>query len=388
MASTASNTPPADGTAAPKDAEWSSNATVLMVLAGVQRLIGTSGKGLAALVPMAARTLLPLLAIYATGSSDEALEHGDEDSEGSAATKDRQAALARRAGTKALLELIELASRTHPVIAGATTFSAYQDGQPQAPRIEHVMALALAAAALFERASLSDQQSGGDAEPASQALNRVTYVAVAPGEYQTVSGPMTPAEIRRYAMRERSYSQPQLAMLAKRDNSFTVLPASAGSGAGTAMYQRPTAEQYGRMMISSGGAGGCGCGGACGGACGCGSGVPACGCKSCGGRHILFPPARLDEDGKCMSMFSISCETKTRVRECFKQSLCDLLRCVGEEVCEDGRFSSTKPDLGKCLEGFVCSLLTCLPEAICPPPAKVCITQPVSDCDCNYAVGS
>jgi hypothetical protein len=105
----------------------------------------------------------------------------------------------------------------------------------------------------------------------------------------------------------------------------------------------------------------------------------------------VFPPARYDADGKCKSVLSISCETKSRVRECFKQSLCDLLRCVGEEVCEDGRFAKAKkPDLGKCLEGFVCSLLTCLPEAICPPPppSTVCLNQPVSDCDCNYAVGS
>lgn len=204
-------------------------------------------------------------------------------------------------------------------------------------------------------------------------------------------------------MRERSYGQPQLAMLAYRSNEFSTMPAGARPvSSGHAELAAPmTAQQYGLMALATNrvglARGGCGC------ACGCagGRGISGCsecrgecncGCSSCQSGARVFPPARRNEKGECESLFSISCETKWRLRECFKQSLCDLLRCVGDELCdEDGRIvQGKKPDLGKCLEGLVCSLVDCLPEAICPPPppSTLCITQTLSDCDCNFTVRS
>ena len=97
--------------------------------------------------------------------------------------------------------------------------------------------------------------------------------------------------------------------------------------------------------------------------------------------------ARHDADGNCEGLFSISCETRWRIRECVKVSFCDLLRCMGDEFCE--RPSGKRPDISGCLEDFLCSLLHCLPDAICPPPAAhdCCPPRQISSCHCNYAVG-
>ncbi|MBJ3764450.1 hypothetical protein ILP92_17070 [Maribius pontilimi] len=136
--------------------------------------------------------------------------------------------------------------------------------------------------------------------------------------------------------------------------------------------------------------------------CGCGGGghhAGPCGC-GCGGtgQGMHFPPARYRDDGSCAPLAEISCDTRWRIRECFKVAFCDLLRCMAEEYCEDGRFvteaganAAREPDLGRCLEGFVCSILSCLPEAICPPPPRkeTCCHPPgpAQDCRCNFAVG-
>ena len=89
------------------------------------------------------------------------------------------------------------------------------------------------------------------------------------------------------------------------------------------------------------------------------------------------------------------------MRECFKWAFCDLLRCLGDELCDDGKFAA-HADMGACLESFVCSIVTCLPDAICPPPEKACREETTCEpvcapqcaprlaapgCDCNYAVG-
>lgn len=396
MATNPTETGRTNGASDANPAEAKAATTQDAMLASLGRLLANGGKGLSMAGAAMVKAMLPLLAIYATGAVDDGQEGTEgEGKDDAAALKARQARIVSAAGTKALLELIEVASRVRPLTPDSQPFLAYRDGRAQAPNIEQILSLGLVAMALFARSGDADEPEKGDEEPAPapETFDRVTYVAVAPGEYQAMSGPMTPAEIRRYAMRERSYSQPQLAMLARRDNSFSVLPASAGSGSAMMMAanQRPTAEQYGRLMLAARSSGQCGCG--CGGACGCGSGSggPTGSCPTCGtGGAFIFPPARLDADGNCRKFTSVSCDTQTRIRECFKIALCDLMRCVGDQVCEDGMFSGQKPDLVKCLEGFVCSLLTCLPEAICPPPpaSDICITVPVSDCDCNYAVGS
>lgn len=353
-----------------------------------RRAFSVGGAAAKSAAAFAYRSALPLMALYAAQADD-----GDNDDNPDGTPIDigtRNRATVKAAGTKALLELVEIASQTHPFTDDATPYMASRDGQYQAPHMRHLLSLAIAAYALFQRSEHGDDNDGkGDGEqpaPVVPESQRVAYIAVAPGEYAQVTGPLSPTAIRRSAMRERAYGQPQLAMLARRDNLFGTMPETASAQAAM------TAQQYGRYALSAqgmtAGHAGCGCGGSCG-----SSGSCGCGCSSCGGGNFVFPPAPRNEDGECGSLFTISCDTKWRIRECFKQSLCDMLRCVGDQICDDGKLATTtKPGraLTDCLEGFVCSLITCLPEAICPPPppSTVCITQKPRDCDCNFAVGS
>lgn len=388
-----------DTTAGAANAAEEASARERMLKAG--RLAwGVTGTAAKSAADFAYRSALPLMALYAAKSVDDGQDGGDASDD---EVRKRNRAIANAAGTKALLELVEIASVTHPLYDGATPYAYSSDGRAAAPHMRHILSLALAAQSLFERVKQDDPKGeqgsdvgGTDGNPAIPPDQRVAFIAVAPGEYQYVSGPLSPTAIRRSAMRERSYGQPALATLAYRQNAFSAIAANAPQGGQSALAAPMTAQQYGRQALAarrtSAARGGCGCGGSgscgCAGRCGCGGGA-SCGCG--GGGGYAFPPARRNEDGECASLFQISCETKWRLRECFKQSLCDLLRCLGEELCEDGQIATgTKPDLGKCLEGFVCSLVDCLPEAICPPPppSTVCITQEPRDCDCNFAVGS
>ena len=186
-------------------------------------------------------------------------------------------------------------------------------------------------------------------------------------------------------MRERTYNEPQLlrydAMATQRGigqasgATHSAFRESAPSYAAAAKSGGLTAAKGGARVAASG----CGCGR---------GGTPACTCGDGGARD--FPPARYKADGSCESFFDISCETRWRVRECFKVAFCDLIRCFGDEMCdENGQFAS-KPDFVACLERFVCSVLTCLPDAICPPPdckPVACVTVAKACDDCNFAVG-
>jgi hypothetical protein len=225
-----------------------------------------------------------------------------------------------------------------------------------------------------DRPSDEPQEPPPAVVPPEQTL---LYVATAPGEYAIHSGPLTPREIRRSAMRQRSYAPPAPMMLVSHSNARQLKLA-------------PAAEATMQETVAVGTYTGCGCGRASTGVgCGCGAGVSR-------------SPARYRADGSCESITTVSCDTRWRIRECFKVALCDLLRCLGDELCEDGRLAANaKPDFGRCLETFVCSLVTCLPDAICPPPdrpgspccvrpqAAACGSARLSDpaCECNYAVG-
>ena len=196
-------------------------------------------------------------------------------------------------------------------------------------------------------------------------------------------------------MRQRSLNPPQQAMLAYSGDPASIVAArsmTARAGrTGTRLSVVPARAAAGAAAARTGG---CGCGGGkpasscgCGGTaaragCSCGSGGGAC---SCGGAGRHFPPARRDEDGKCANIFEISCETRWQIRECFKVAFCDLLRCVGDELCE-----AEEPELRECLEDFLCSFIKCLPDAICPPPEccePCCPADDEPSCHCNFAVG-
>lgn len=206
-------------------------------------------------------------------------------------------------------------------------------------------------------------------------------------------------------MRQRSYTPPPPAILSNTTQPVaqplrrtvaqpvmmmrSVPMSAAPQGAGVHVvpldpaYGRPMGR--GRVVQQAAGGGGCGCGGSgrsgrtTGSGCGCGTGSPG---------HSHASPARYRDDGSCAPVQVVSCDTRWRLRECFKTALCDMLRCMADEVCDEGRFAPA-PDLGACLEGFVCSLLHCLPDAICPPapPEPCCQGEVAPSCTCNFAVG-
>ncbi|HSW23699.1 MAG TPA: hypothetical protein VLJ62_13090 [Burkholderiaceae bacterium] len=327
------------------------------------------------------RVLLPLIELYAARRSAEG-EGADE--KGSLGFKRGEQAVLRAAGEKAFLEMVEIASHTHPVFEGAPVFSAAPvEGRVATPHLVHLLALAAAAEAFWD-------ERFGDAEPppppppppSVPPEQSVVFIAAAPGEYAMRSGPMTPREIRRISMRQRSFTPPPQAVLSSAPNAraLTLSRADGGTAESVAYAAHAQPAYPVRKGGGSGRAGGCGCGKGSAATCSCGKAATV---------------ARYDEDGSCASPLDVSCDARWRIRECFQVAICDLLRCVGDQLCEDGQLAP-KPDLGACLEGFVCSLVTCLPDAICPPPAKPCppcgsepcLPAPgASSCACNYAVG-
>ena len=339
---------------------------------------------------------MPLLELYA-GTTRKAEQDSDTDGSGleSLGLSRGESVVVRRAFTKAMLEAIEISSVTHPVYASAPAYrSLNAAGGIEAPQMLHLLALGAAAAALWKRWD-SDQKPPPKPEPEPvqtyAAQQTVAYVAVRPGEYQYLSAPLPPSDIRRYAMRQRSLNQPQMAMLAYSGNPASVIATPTRMGANQRVSYA-TAEMTSVGATSPRRSTGCGCGAAKSGGCSCGT-SNNCGCGpstncSCNGHagHAVSA-VRHDADGNCEGLFSISCETRWRIRECVKVSFCDLLRCMGDEFCE--RPSGKRPDISGCLEDFLCSLLHCLPDAICPPPAAhdCCPPRQISSCHCNYAVG-
>ncbi len=371
--------------------------------------------GKAAIVGL--RGTIPMLELY-SGTTRKLEQGGDGDSDGGGLEKlglsRGEAGVVRKASTKGMLEALEISSITHPVFEGAPVYRAYNsDGVLQPPHMVHFLALGAAAAAIWRRWEASQEPPGPEPDPVIMVpLNQaVELVAVRPGEY--VPAPQTSSDIRRYAMRQRSLNPPRLAMLAYSGDPKSVVPVQTHALSATSaasritvasktgmvrdergMMRAPSAHEHGHGSGCSCGAkpkGECGCGRggkstcSCGGKCGCG-GHSSCGCG--GSDRRGFPPARHDEDGSCASLFSISCETRWRIRDCLKVSFCDFLRCIGDELCE--REEGKKPDLDKCLEDFLCSFLQCLPDAICPPPERcepACPPKTIESCHCNFAVG-
>lgn len=366
------------------------------VLDQALKALRTGGKGLQGAAVGGLRVLMPLIAAY-SGKRVELEEGGDV--EGAYGLKLSEERVLKAGTQKAFLELVELASITHPVYPDAPRFTAFSsDGLAQTPQLVHLLALAAAAQQYFgDRDKGCDNDQGDGDEPIVIPPGQsVVFMSVAPGEYAMRTGPMTASEIRRMSMRQRSYTPPQAARLISAPNAREV---AVGPAQGSyAMRSQSKAggmsmHRAGGMAYRGGAAGmasmgtGCSCGGARGNS---GGG----GCARCGGGGVRhFPPARYTEDGKCAPITSVSCDTRWRVRECFKGAFCDLLRCLGDQLCdENGRFDEVnEPDFGACLETFVCSVVACLPDAICPPPERSCaaprpVCAPSSD-DCNYAVG-
>lgn len=372
-------------------------------------LAGASLGGKAALAGL--RGTMPMLELY-SGTTRKVEQ--DRDGEGGGLEKlgfsRGEASVIRKAFTKGILESLEISSITHPVYDGAPVFRAYNaDGVMQPPHMVHFLSLGAAGAAIWRRWEASQDPPTPEPVPIVTIpfSQTVAFVAKAPGEYEYIATPQTASDIRRYAMRQRSLNPPRLAMLAYSGDPGSIVPAEprmmSAPAALTGSYApsrarpmpggtngtqiRATSSSSHRPDCGCGGASTCGCG--CASTCGCG-GTSSCGCGcDCGGHEArAFPPARYDDEGRCLNIFSISCETRWRIRDCLKVSFCDFLRCMGEELCD--RKEGDDIDLQDCLEDFLCSVLTCLPDAICPPPQPCdpcCPPRTIESCHCNFAVG-
>lgn len=390
------------GMADRQKAEARMNAGVEMLTnLGRLALAGVSLGGKTALIGL--RSTIPLLELY-SGTTRKFEQ--DRDSDGGGLEKlgfsRGEAGVVRQAFTKGILESLEISSITHPVYDGAPLYRAYNaDGIMQPPHMVHFLSLGAAASAIWRRWEASQDPPRPEPVPivTIPVGQTVAFVATAPGEYAYLSAPQTASDIRRYAMRQRSLNPPRRAMLAYSGDPGSIMPveprmlSASNSMSGShalsetnPMRSRTIGTQV-RDVPTSGHQPGCGCGGTSKEGCGCGcGGACSCGCRGHGTRS--FPPARYDEDGRCVSILSISCETRWRIRDCLKVSFCDFLRCAGDELC--GREEGDETRLRECIEDFLCSFLTCLPDAICPPPESCkpcCPPRTIESCHCNFAVG-
>ena len=333
------------------------------------------------------RALLPLMEVYVARRRSE-IEGGDVRT-GSGFTAAEEEIIGA-AGEKALYEMLELASVASPVFKGAPPYVAAvnpETGIRQPPSLVHLLALANGAKMLILGAEDGRGSDGDPPKPDSQVASQpVVYMAVAPGEYVMAPGPLRPVEIRRAANRQRSYNQSALAMLGAPQPAMTSAPRRVMASTSRPMLvAAPTpAQRYVSAPKAAAGqaAHGCSCGGHGGHSCSCGGHADACRCGVPPGKSL----ARYDDDGDCASIFDISCETRWRIRECFKVAFCDALRCFGDSLCV--KEGEEAPKLEECLQDVLCCFFRCLPDAICPPEKQHCLpSKPYHDCARNFAVG-
>jgi hypothetical protein len=256
----------------------------------------------------------------------------------------------KSAGAKLAYELIECSSKVYPVMEDVEPYKAQKDPETNlypAPKLCQILSLFRAGQGILgpwiqkkpepqaiDQFNLAAQKTDTTARP-------VLLTAVAPGVYAPFEGPFTPLQIRRSAMSQQLYYTKQQQTMA------------SGTSAVSAVESR-TVES-------------------------------SC---CCGTHPSASSMARYEETGECADLFSISCETQWRIRNCFKEMLCDILYCIGSNMCEDGHFNDDADlgdILGDCFETALCSLVRCLPDAICGPRPPIC-DKPKPSIECNFAV--
>lgn len=137
--------------------------------------------------------------------------------------------------------------------------------------------------------------------------------------------------------------------------------------------------------------------------CGCGGSSQAsvntlsssgCGCQN-------KSAARYDESGECAPLLEISCETKWRIRNCFKSYFCEVLYSTADQyrfelqASENGDIDPDTNEVYDRPEIFsifienlgsnLVTLVECLPDAICHSENPCCTYTDDSD-NCHFAV--
>jgi hypothetical protein len=323
------------------------------------------------------RTMLPMIEGYADSRVNaDGQETGEIESGSARKLSDGEWTVLKAAGAKLAFETIELASLAYPAVEGIEPYRAEKNketGQYPAPHLGQLLSVGLAvqqymAVKQDDDCAKNEDVNSDELISLDNNANRrqpILLTAVSSDEYAYIQGPVEPVTIRRVAMNQRSLNQKSGAITGPQ---YYNQPASS-SASQSMRQQQMTANT--QLKASS----------------------PHV-CSSCGGGQASFASssnlARYDENGECASTSDISCETKWRLRDCFKVAVCELLTCIGEEFCEDGSFQTP---LGKtasevlkdCLGSAACSALQCVPNAICAPrPDDSCIPPPALEC--NFAV--
>ncbi len=326
------------------------------------------------------RTMLPMIEGYAgsrvTVDGQETGVNENESESGSARKlSDGEWTVLKAAGAKLAFETIELASLAYPSVDGIEPYRAEKNketGQYPAPHLGQLLSVGLAVQQYMadkqddDCAKNEDVNSDELASLDNNAIRRqpILLTAVSSDEYAYIQGPVEPVTIRRVAMNQRSLNQKSGAITGPQYYNQT-----ASSSASQSMRQQQMTANT-QLQASS----------------------PHV-CSSCGGQSSFASSsnvARYDEDGKCASTSDISCETKWRLRDCFKVAACEFLNCIGDEFCADGTFKtpagkSPSEVLLGCLGSAACTALQCVPNAICAPrPDDSCIPPPALEC--NFAV--
>ncbi|MBX3154834.1 MAG: hypothetical protein KF773_02455 [Deltaproteobacteria bacterium] len=109
--------------------------------------------------------------------------------------------------------------------------------------------------------------------------------------------------------------------------------------------------------------------------------APSCGCAQC--KAIDTTIAEV-----CPPFLSISCETRSRLKECVKIALCKFVETLGRNLCTPPDPPPATPLPPNPLRDAVCAFLQCLPDALCPPTRPYGpVGQVGQPClPCGYAV--
>lgn len=286
---------------------------------------------------------------------------------------ERERQVLRAAGTKLTFEAIELASLTDPVASEGEPYLAQRDpdtGRYPPPKLAHLLSLGMAAQRLWpegeaEKAGETDLRVVDQVQRDTVDVQPIVLAAAAPGRHIIYEEPVPAIHIQRAAMMNQYYGTGRSDVGAARHYS------TAGSGPGTTrssssaiVASRSAAST--KAPVANGHTHGC----------------------RCGGGGASQPMARYDEDGSCASLFTVSCESRWRLRNCLRTVICDMLYCLGQHICEDGTLKEEielGDALGDCLKAGLCSLVQCVPDALCGPRGPEKVETPCHS-PCDFAV--
>lgn len=306
---------------------------------------------------------------------------------------EEESATLMMAGEKLAFESIELASLAYPTVEGIEPYRAVRSdkGRYEAPHLGQLLSLWTALQRFVGNDGENNDNNGNPKNSEFVTIeNPVLLTAVTADDYRYLNMPVLPNMIRRVALNERE----NMLMRQAGGTQTTTMAQTSGAQLATGrnvMNQNqflPTSQSFavngnssvrgGTRFASANASAPVGA-------------SPAQSCSSCGcsGSAATLSSARYNPDGTCMDTMCISCETKWRVRDCVKLTVCEFITCIADEFCVNGSFQKPTRDIGDilidCLRGAMCTTLNCLPEAICGPRDEECCLPPPA-LECDFAV--